>query len=78
MSMHNRGVGKISKKDMGGIKMNQKEIYPWWNCISDEGKMEMYFKYYSTGTIEDCNEWFDGLSLEGKIQVYKGREVYQI
>lgn len=60
------------------FKMSQKEIYPWWNCISDEGKMEVYFKYYSSGTIEDCNEWFDSLSLEGKIQVYRNREVYQI
>jgi len=58
--------------------VTKKEIYPWWNILSKEEKMEIYFKYFTTGTNDDCEEWWWELNVEEKIKVfndwYKGGE----
>ena len=50
--------------------VTKKEIYPWWNILSEEEKMEIYFKYFTTGTYNDCEEWWWELNVEEKIKVF--------
>jgi len=46
--------------------VTKKEIYPWWNIL------------FTTGTNDDCEEWWWELNVEEKIKVfndwYKGGE----
>ena len=51
--------------------ISKKEIYPWWNSLTQEDRMEIYFKYYTTGTYDDCIEWWDGLNIAVKIRIYE-------
>ena len=50
--------------------ITKKEIYPWWNILTKNEKMEIYFKKYSTGTYDDCIEWWDNLDITEKIKVF--------
>jgi len=52
--------------------ISKKEVYPWWNTLPKEEKMMIYFKYFSSGTYDDCIEWWDGLNVEEKIGVFDG------
>ena len=52
------------------ITITQKEIYPWWNISTKDEKMEVYFKYYSSGTYDDCIEWWDRIDIILKIFVH--------
>jgi len=47
-----------------------KEIYPWWNSLTKDEKMEIYFKKFSSGTYDDCTEWWYNLDIAGKIKVF--------
>ena len=53
-----------------GGDWHKKEIYPWCNILSEEEKMEIYFKYFTTGTYNDCEEWWWELNVEEKIKVF--------
>ena len=50
--------------------VTKKEICPWWNILSEEERMEIYFKYFSSGTYDDCKEWWWNLDVEEKIKVF--------
>ena len=34
--------------------------------------MMIFFKYFSSGTYDDCIEWWDNLGIEEKIDVFNG------
>jgi len=51
--------------------ISKKEVYPWWNSLTKDEKMEIYFKKYSSGTYDDCIEWWDNLDITEKINVFK-------
>jgi len=50
--------------------ISKREICPWWNSLTQEEKMEIYFKYYTTGTYDDCIEWWYDLDVTEKIKVF--------
>ncbi|MBA7661833.1 hypothetical protein ES703_69853 [subsurface metagenome] len=50
--------------------ITKREIYPWWNSLTKNEKMEIYFKYFTSGTHEDCIEWWYGLDIAEKIKVF--------
>ncbi len=50
--------------------ITKKEIYPWWNILTKNEKMEIYFKKYSTGNYDDWIEWWDNLDITEKIKVF--------
>lgn len=54
--------------------ISKKEICPWWNTLTEEEKMGIYFKYFTSGTLDDCNDWWWNMDLEDKIKVFNREE----
>lgn len=50
--------------------LTKKEIYPWWNTLSNKEKMKIYFKHFTTGTIDDCDEWWGALNFKEKSKIF--------
>jgi len=46
------------------------EINPWWNSLNKKEKMNIYFKYFSTGVYNDCIDWWWNMDSEDKIKVF--------
>ena len=55
---------------MNDTIITKREIYPWWNILTKDEKMEIYFKYYSSGTYDDCIEWWERIDIICKIFVF--------
>lgn len=43
----------------------------WWRMITAEERMNIYFKYFTSGIHDDCMEWWWGLIKEERIKIYK-------